>query len=199
LEAGSISVTRNYTLDLPKLRTNSQTLEQKFENKGLKIPRRDLFLNERTGELTIRATRKEFPLIEEVVAPFVQVKAGPGGFFAFNPAELLSAPQILIESCYVEYSGGLPFALDSKQDTVASNVFKGILTAPQFEKAIRAIENTQGVDILTAPSVRTISGRQTRTQVETEKTIMFQTPPRQPRRVTPDSDPTPIEITKPGT
>ena len=201
-QAGAESLTRNYNLDLLKLRIESQTpeksLREKFESRGLTLEPEDLFLNDRTGELTLRATRKEFSVIEEIVAPLRTTKSNPNEIFSISPAEWAAMPQVLIESRYIEYSGELPFTLESKQDTAASKIFNGILTTAQFEKAIHALENTQGIDVLTAPTLRTISGRQARIEVETTKTIMFQTPPRQPRRVTPDSDPTPIEITKPG-
>ena len=48
----------------------------------------------------------------------------------------------------------------------------GILTEPQFRVAIRAIENRSGVDLLSAPNVTTISGRQARISAEETRTII---------------------------
>jgi type II secretory pathway component GspD/PulD (secretin) len=48
----------------------------------------------------------------------------------------------------------------------------GILTEPQFRVAIQAIENRSGVDLLSAPSITTISGRQARISLEETRTII---------------------------
>jgi tetratricopeptide (TPR) repeat protein len=48
----------------------------------------------------------------------------------------------------------------------------GILTEPQFRVAIQAIENRAGVDLLSAPNVTTISGRQARISMEETRTII---------------------------
>lgn len=48
----------------------------------------------------------------------------------------------------------------------------GILTEPQFRVAIQAIENRGGVDLLSAPNVTTISGRQARISMEEMRTII---------------------------
>jgi type II secretory pathway component GspD/PulD (secretin) len=48
----------------------------------------------------------------------------------------------------------------------------GILTEPQFRVAIQAIENRGGVDLLSAPNVTTLSGRQARISVEETRTII---------------------------
>jgi tetratricopeptide (TPR) repeat protein len=48
----------------------------------------------------------------------------------------------------------------------------GILTEPQFRVAIKAIENRTGVDLLSAPNVTTMSGRQARISAEETRTII---------------------------
>ncbi len=48
----------------------------------------------------------------------------------------------------------------------------GILTDPQFRLVIRALEQRGGVDILQAPKVTTLSGRQARISVEDTLTII---------------------------
>ena len=47
----------------------------------------------------------------------------------------------------------------------------GILTDPQFRLIIRAIEQRDGVDLLSAPKVTTLSGRQTQITVTDLKSI----------------------------
>ncbi|PYI84958.1 MAG: hypothetical protein DME26_12220 [Verrucomicrobia bacterium] len=48
----------------------------------------------------------------------------------------------------------------------------GILTDPQFRVAIKALEQRQGIDLLSAPKVTTLSGRQTQIKVVDVKTYV---------------------------
>jgi general secretion pathway protein D len=48
----------------------------------------------------------------------------------------------------------------------------GILTQPQFRVVIRALENRDGTDLMAAPKVTTLSGRQTQIQVVDVKAIV---------------------------
>ena len=48
----------------------------------------------------------------------------------------------------------------------------GILTDPQFRLVIRALEERQGVDLVSAPKITTVSGRQARIAVEETQTII---------------------------
>ena len=48
----------------------------------------------------------------------------------------------------------------------------GILTDPQFRLVIRALEQRQGVEVLTAPNVTTVSGRQAQLQAVDIRTIV---------------------------
>ncbi|HKS38665.1 MAG TPA: hypothetical protein VJW76_15840 [Verrucomicrobiae bacterium] len=50
--------------------------------------------------------------------------------------------------------------------------FTGILTDPQFRVVIRALEQRDGADLLSAPKVTTLSGRQTQIQVVDVRTIV---------------------------
>jgi len=49
----------------------------------------------------------------------------------------------------------------------------GILTDPQFRMVIKALEQRSGVDVLAAPSVTTVSGRQTQIQVVDIQSIVM--------------------------
>ena len=49
----------------------------------------------------------------------------------------------------------------------------GILTDPQFRVVIRALEQREGVDLLSAPKITTLSGRQARIAIEDTETIIL--------------------------
>jgi general secretion pathway protein D len=51
----------------------------------------------------------------------------------------------------------------------------GIMTDPQFRVVIRALEQRGGVDVLSAPKVTTVSGRQAQIQIIDLKTIVTYT------------------------
>ena len=58
-------------------------------------------------------------------------------------------------------SGGLRNVIGANQKAIPTlGTFTGILTDPQFRVAIRALEQRDGTDIMTAPDVTTESGRQ---------------------------------------
>jgi general secretion pathway protein D len=64
---------------------------------------------------------------------------------------------------------GLPPSLPSSPGLAT---FTGILTDPQFRVVIRALEQRDGVDLLTAPEVTTPSGRQAQIQIVDLRTIV---------------------------
>jgi general secretion pathway protein D len=49
----------------------------------------------------------------------------------------------------------------------------GILTDPQFRVVIRALEQREGVDLLSAPRITTMSGRQARISIEDTQSIIL--------------------------
>jgi tetratricopeptide (TPR) repeat protein len=55
----------------------------------------------------------------------------------------------------------------------AIGTLTGILTDPQFRVVIRALEQRQGVDLLSAPKITTLSGRQARISIEDTQTIIL--------------------------
>jgi general secretion pathway protein D len=84
-------------------------------------------------------------------------------------------------------SFGIPtFGSSSTDGNITSNVrsgggsagaasimtITGILTDPQFRVVIKAIENRTGTDLMAAPKVTTLSGRQTQIQVVDIRTIV---------------------------
>jgi len=70
-------------------------------------------------------------------------------------------------------SGGLRNIYGFNSASVpALGSFTGILTDPQFRVVIRAIEQREGVDLLSEPEVTTVSGRQAQVQVVELRTIV---------------------------
>ena len=60
-------------------------------------------------------------------------------------------------------NGGIP----------AVATLSGILTDPQFRLVVRALEQREGVDLLSAPKITTVSGRQARIAIEDTQTIIL--------------------------
>jgi hypothetical protein len=131
-----------------------------------------MFLNERTGELFVRATLADLQEIEKIVAQMQ-----------------MPLPTVELEARFVEVAVAetpIPFRPMQRGFT---NVL--VFTEKEFRDAIRRYENSRGVDILTAPKVATMSGRQARLAVEESRPTLYQDPPRLPRDTSPDADPTP--------
>src|SRR5207249_11099498 len=62
--------------------------------------------------------------------------------------------------------------LRNLNNTPAVATFTGILTDPQFRVVIRALEQRDGADLLSAPKVTTLSGRQTQMQAVEVRAIV---------------------------
>lgn len=87
--------------------------------------------------------------------------ANPVGTFPENPQAAASDINQLISSG-LRNTPGAP--------AIAS--LSGILTDPQFRLVLRALEQRDGVDVLTAPEVTTVSGRQAQIQAVDIRTIV---------------------------
>jgi len=87
--------------------------------------------------------------------------ANPEGTFP-NPAIPRAATDGLLTS-----------GLSSNPGIPAVGTLSGILTDPQFRLVIRALEQRQGVDVLSAPKITTLSGRQARISIEDMQTIII--------------------------
>src|SRR5687767_8194622 len=78
-------VTRAYELDRLKLQesgtnTPAQNLHMAFATAGVKFPTdmtKSMFFNDRTGELHVRATRRDIPKLEKVIEPFLRPIVAP--------------------------------------------------------------------------------------------------------------------------
>jgi general secretion pathway protein D len=87
--------------------------------------------------------------------------ANPEGTFP-NPAIPRQDTDQLITSGLTG-NGGIP----------AVATLSGILTDPQFRLVVRALEQREGVDLLSAPRITTVSGRQARISIEDTQTIIL--------------------------
>jgi tetratricopeptide (TPR) repeat protein len=96
--------------------------------------------------------------------------ANPLGLFpTLGNAQLPRANDNVISSGLRNVVGGVANRSDTPIPELAT--FTGILTDPQFRMVVRAIEQRQGIDLLSAPKVTTLSGRQTQVKVVTVRTI----------------------------
>jgi general secretion pathway protein D len=90
-----------------------------------------------------------------------------GGSFA-NPQGVFPNPAIPRAGT----DGLLTSGLTGNPSIPAVGTISGILTQPQFRLVIRALEQRQGVDLLSAPKITTLSGRQARIDMEDTLTII---------------------------
>lgn len=87
--------------------------------------------------------------------------ANPQGTFP-NPPIPRAATDTLITS-----------GLRNNASIPAVGTLSGILTDPQFRVVIKALEQREGVDLLSAPKITTLSGRQARISIEDTQTIII--------------------------
>ena len=165
-------------------------------------PPKNVFWNERTGMLMVRATLQDLDIIEQAIQvlnmspPQVMIEAkfaeinqsdikalgfdwwvgnalmGDGGKVGVqggtapsfgspgtstsqaNPTGIFPTPPIGTATTDGKITSGL------RNSAPAVATVTGILTDPQFRVVIRAMEQREGVDVLAAPKVTTLSARQ---------------------------------------
>ena len=130
-----------------------------------------MFLNERTGVLMVRTTLADMEKVDALV----------GG--------LAMPPIVQLEAKFIEVpfaSSAVPLQSHAKGSTNVT-----IYTERQSRAALQSLVESSGVNVITAPSVTTISGRQARLRTEEARTLQYDTPPRLPKDTRPDADPTP--------
>ena len=92
--------------------------------------------------------------------------ANPGGTF---PGQFgIPSQPVNLETDQLVTSG-----LRNNASLPAVGTLTGILTDPQFRVVIRALEQREGVDLLSAPKITTVSGRQARISIEDTQTIVI--------------------------
>ncbi|NBR87171.1 MAG: hypothetical protein EBT61_16980 [Verrucomicrobia bacterium] len=87
-----------------------------------------------------------------------------------NPLGVFPLPQTPIGPGSAD--GGLTSGALNRNNQPALATITGILTDPQFRVVIRALEQRDGTDVLAAPKVITVSGRQAQIQVTDIQTII---------------------------
>jgi len=92
---------------------------------------------------------------------------------ANNPSGVFPTPAIPPSASDSLLTSGIRNVYGSDKGTIpALASFTGILTDPQFKVVIRALEQREGADLLTAPEVTTLSGRQAQVQIVDIRTIV---------------------------
>ena len=209
-----------------QVRDNSQVVGQVrafFQAAGVDLAGQNIFFNDRTGILMVRASLEDLDIIEEAIevlnsAPTqVQIEAkfaeisldkdkslgfdwflgnsrslggkimqqggtapsyigqptpnNPSGFFPypgtlnidqFNPGTGNIAPSVS--------DGRLTSGFRGLNNPLAT--FTGILTDPQFRVVIHAIESETGTDVISAPRITTLSGRQAQLSVIDQQSVV---------------------------
>jgi type II secretory pathway component GspD/PulD (secretin) len=139
--------------------TNTQELVRTFfESAGVgSQPPNAIFFSDQTGMLMIRAPVEESDLALQLIN---QLQPAPA--------------QVTIETRFLELpsDAAAKLGLDLPLVTARSNNWTRVLTAEQMSKALTAAEQLNGVDVLTAPKVTTLSGRQTQIQITEIQTIV---------------------------
>ncbi|HKQ40301.1 MAG TPA: M56 family metallopeptidase [Verrucomicrobiae bacterium] len=124
-----------------------------IESLGVDLtPPARFFYNSQLGTLMVRADVATLDSLEKAVQ---LMNASP--------------PQLTIETKFVEMSDPLE-ALDLRNlaiswDEHGSNSFRGVLSPSRYRELMKWLEARSGVDILTAPRVTTLSGRQAQIKV----------------------------------
>jgi type II secretory pathway component GspD/PulD (secretin) len=143
-----------------------------------------IFLNERTGILLIDATLAEVKKVEAALKRIAQrplqvrleTRIAEVPMDAKNP-ELRSLINTLFGTDPLHsLLHPLPATEDQTPPTEA-NLRREILTAGDMRKVMRALEAEIGVDLMSAPNIVTISGRQARVTIESEQHEPITDPP----------------------
>jgi hypothetical protein len=115
-----------------------------------------VFYNHRTGVLMVRASAREMGIVEKLLETS-----------NYRPT------QITIEARFMEMptEAASKLGLDLPPPDAASETWTRILTGAQAQTVLRKAEQLEGVTILSAPKVTTLSGRQTQIQVSEVNSI----------------------------
>jgi hypothetical protein len=145
----------------PGFSERSKSIRAFFAAAGVEFPaapadgagRKAFYFNERRGFLYVRASARELDVIEQALET---IKA--------KPAQVqLTATFIEFGTNDVRFMNSFSGAKMGNEET--NGVFRGVLTEPQFRAAMQALQNQQGVNVISAPRVTTMSGRQARVSV----------------------------------
>jgi beta-lactamase regulating signal transducer with metallopeptidase domain len=141
-------------------------LKQVLASLGVDLaPPKALFYNDRLGMLMVRATRADLDTVEKVIqmlnvsppqvtieVKFAEVREGEEGGKDF------------LKTLGFDVRGSQPAPVTTELAPNLTNLqraeFTGILTPSQYRAVLRALEQRNGVDLLSAPRVTTLSQRQ---------------------------------------
>jgi len=100
--------------------------------------------------------------------------ANPSGAFPGYPANSVNPLQTFVPTTATDQqlTAGIRNQDGNQSRIPAVATLTGILTDPQFRVVIRALQQRDGVDLLAAPKVTTLSGRQAQVQVADVRTIV---------------------------
>ncbi|HTD66405.1 MAG TPA: hypothetical protein VK846_07745, partial [Candidatus Limnocylindria bacterium] len=121
---------------------------------ALSAPGKSVFFNERTGVLMVRATLPDLDVVEKAVQllntspPQVSIRV-----------KVLGVPVDVLHSAASWYVGPGP------SSTITNVSVTSILTEDQFHEVMRAMKQIGATDLLNAPEVTTLSGRQAQIKV----------------------------------
>jgi beta-lactamase regulating signal transducer with metallopeptidase domain len=150
---------------------------------------KSVFFNDRTGLLLVRATSEDLEKIQKAIAPFAieqpQVTV---------EAEFIEASEAALQKLGRDFFFRIGISVLTNQTAsdfflTGTNVTKDklvapenaegsalpvaeILSGPQSRILLRALEKAGGVDILAAPKVTTLSGRQTQISIQDAHTVV---------------------------
>lgn len=138
-----------------------------FGSFGVELdPPKNVYFNDRAGELLVRATLQDLDVIEE-------------GLQAINAP----TPQVNIKVRFVEVDSRNDFGFDwfignlllTATNSATGNFpaqFSGILTEPQYRVVLRTLEQRKGAKVLAMQEVTTFSGRQAQIQTVELRTVV---------------------------
>jgi beta-lactamase regulating signal transducer with metallopeptidase domain len=153
-----------------------ESVRQLLRLSGVELaPPKAIFWNDRLGMLMVRATLTDLDAIEQVL----QVVNAPPPQVTIE-ARIAEIPEAAAKQLGLDWLGTTVKATISKNqprnpftDTNSATAnYATVLTAQQFRILTRALEQKAGVDVLTAPRVTTLSGRQTQIKVVEVKHVV---------------------------
>ena len=159
--------------EVPSDKNPTVALQRVLAKFGVDLqPPKTLFLNDRTGVLFVRSTPADLDIIEKALQvlnsspPQVNIRAK----YVEMPA---SKETMMLGTLGLAGSNLLATARQGGKVMQSSNcILTGILSAPQADAVFKMFNRMDGVEMLSAPDVTTVSGRQAQLQVVDIRSIV---------------------------
>lgn len=156
-----------------------ERLRQLLTSMGADLsPPKSIYLNDRLGMIMVRASLADLDVIEQVIqmvnqappqvtidAKFIEVTENAPGASTFLEALGWNAVTSPVAPITLQVPADRSIVATATNRTPPTAPFTGVLTPAQHRKAIAALEQRDGVDLLSAPRVTTLSGRQAQIKV----------------------------------